>query len=1118
MPRRDDLKKILVIGSGPIVIGQACEFDYSGTQGVRALRDEGYEVVLVNSNPATIMTDPEIAERTYVEPLTVDVLRRVIEREKPDALLPTLGGQTALNLALALDEAGVLKEHNVQLLGASRHAIEMAEDRDLFKAAMARIGLSVPRSGYATNMDEARKIVARTGYPAIIRASFTLGGAGASIAYSPEEFEERAAWGLSQSPRSQILIDESVLGWKEYELEVMRDRKDNVVVICSIENIDPMGVHTGDSITVAPALTLTDREYQRMRDAAAAVMREIGVETGGSNVQFAINPVDGRMVIVEMNPRVSRSSALASKATGFPIAKIAAKLAVGYSLDEIPNDITRDRSVARPPAGSPPGSFQPASFEPTIDYVVVKAPRFAFEKFPGADATLTTQMKSVGEVMAIGRTFSEALGKALRGLEIGRSGFDAPAERWGGDGPGAKQRLLEQIKIPTAERIFLVAEALRRGATVEEIFASSKIDPWFATEIASVVALEEATRGQPLASIDEERMWTLKSAGLSDRRLASLVGATELELRKHRLGLGVRASYRRVDTCGAEFVANTPYLYSTYEPPAHRDGKPLSSCEARPTTKKKAIILGGGPNRIGQGIEFDYCCVHAVQALRAEGFETIMVNCNPETVSTDYDTADRLYFEPLTVEDVLNMLAVECGHSVDGAASTVEYGVIVQFGGQTPLRLAVPLGEVGVRLLGTSADAIDRAEDRQRFGEVLAKTGATAPPFGTARTTAEAKAIIDEIGLPVMVRPSYVLGGRAMEIVYDLSQLDAYVGRALAAQVGDGRGEGQPVLIDRFLADAIEVDIDVLCDGKDVVIGGVMEHIEEAGIHSGDSACSLPPFSLGQPVIDKIETQVAAIAIELGVVGLMNAQLAVKGDDVYVLEVNPRASRTVPFVSKVTGQPLARIGARLMVGRTLKELAIPRVIPTYCGVKEAVFPFVKFSGTDTLLGPEMRSTGEVMGIDKDFSIAFAKSQLGAGTALPSHGRALITVTDSDKDSAVEIARQLELAGFEIVATRATADRLIRAGIAAVSLNRVRDGHPHCVDALLEGTIALVVNTVGNEAERSDSFSIRRTALQRGVPYFTTIRAARAAAGALLALKRQPLTVRSLQEYHRGTEA
>ncbi len=1115
MPRREDLRKILVIGSGPIVIGQACEFDYSGTQGVRALREEGYEVVLVNSNPATIMTDPELAERTYVEPLTVEVLRRVIEREKPDALLPTLGGQTALNLALALDEAGILAEHGVQLLGASRHAIETAEDRDLFKAAMARIGLSVPRSGYATSVEQAREIVKSTGFPSIIRPSFTLGGAGGSIAYTPDEFDERIAWGLHQSPRGQILVEESVLGWKEYELEVMRDRKDNVVVICSIENIDPMGVHTGDSITVAPALTLTDREYQRMRDAAAAVMREIGVETGGSNVQFAVDPRDGRMVVVEMNPRVSRSSALASKATGFPIAKIAAKLAVGYSLDEIPNDITRDRAAPRPPAGAPPGSFQPASFEPTIDYVVVKAPRFAFEKFPGTDPTLTTQMKSVGEVMAIGRTFREALGKALRGLEIGRSGFDAPAERWGGDGPGAKERLLEQIRTPTAERIFLVAEALRRGATVAEVFESSKIDPWFTTEIASVVALEEATRGKALASIDVDRMWTLKSAGLSDRRLAALTSSDEMAVRKHRISLDVRASYRRVDTCGAEFVANTPYLYSTYEPPVYRDGKALSSCEARPTQKKKAIILGGGPNRIGQGIEFDYCCVHAVQALREEGFETIMVNCNPETVSTDYDTADRLYFEPLTVEDVLNLIEVECPRDV---AAPVEYGVIVQFGGQTPLRLAVPLGEAGVRLLGTSADAIDRAEDRQRFGEVLDKTGARAPAFGTARSVAEAEAVVAKIGLPVMVRPSYVLGGRAMEIAYEVSQLDAYVGRALAAQVGDGRGEAQPVLIDRFLADATEVDVDVLCDGTDVVIGAVMEHIEEAGIHSGDSACALPPFSLSPAVIAKIEAQVSAIAIELHVVGLMNAQLAVKGDEVYVLEVNPRASRTVPFVSKVTGQPLARLGARLMVGRTLKELAIPRVIPSYVGVKEAVFPFVKFPGTDTLLGPEMRSTGEVMGIDKSFAIAFAKSQLGAGTKLPTSGRALISVTDADKDAMVEIARQMQQAGLQIVATRATADRLVEGGIPAISINRVRDGQPHCVDEIQAGTIVLVVNTVGNEAERADSFSIRRTALQRGVPYFTTVRAARAAAAALLAMRGHPLDVRSLQEYHRGFEA
>ena len=1149
MPRRDDLRKILVIGSGPIVIGQACEFDYSGTQGVRALREEGYEVVLVNSNPATIMTDPELAERTYIEPLTVEVLTRVIERERPCALLPTLGGQTALNLALALDEAGVLAKHGVAMLGASRHAIETAEDRDLFKAAMTRIGLAVPRSGYAQTLQQAREIVKRTGFPSIIRPSFTLGGAGGSIAYTAEEFDERAAWGLSQSPRSQILVEESVLGWKEYELEVMRDRKDNVVVICSIENIDPMGVHTGDSITVAPAMTLTDREYQRMRDAAAAVMREIGVETGGSNVQFAVDPKDGRMVVVEMNPRVSRSSALASKATGFPIAKIAAKLAVGYSLDEIPNDITRRRGAARPAAGAPPGSFQPASFEPTIDYVVVKAPRFAFEKFPGTDPTLTTQMKSVGEVMAIGRTFAEALGKALRGLEIGRAGFDLPVD-------ASKEELLAQIATPTAERLLLVGEALRRGATVAEVFEKSAIDPWFTTEIAAVIALEEEARGRALPSIGAAEMWRYKAAGLSDRRLAALSGAPETAVRARRMELGVRATYRRVDTCGAEFEAQTPYLYSTYEPPAYRDGRPISACEAAPTNRAKIVILGGGPNRIGQGIEFDYCCVHAVQALREEGYETLMVNCNPETVSTDYDTADRLYFEPLTVEDILNILDVEAidpaklsaadraavarwgeappagPHEEAGSAGATtarrsalpsEGGrerppLIVQFGGQTPLRLAVPLGDAGVRLLGTSADAIDRAEDRERFGEVLVKSGAQAPAYGTARTLEEARAVAARIGLPVMVRPSYVLGGRAMEIVDAPEHLDAYVTRALAAQAGDGRGAGQAILIDRFLADATEVDVDVLCDGTDVVVGAVMEHIEEAGIHSGDSACALPPFSLSPDVIARIEAQVAAIARELGVVGLMNAQLAVKDDQVYVLEVNPRASRTVPFVSKVTGRPLARLGAQLMVGRRLSELAKARVVSRYVGVKEAVFPFVKFPGADTILGPEMRSTGEVMGIDLDFATAFAKSQIGAGTKMPTSGRAFLTIRDADKPGLVEVARQLAAAGLALIATRGTAALLQGAGLACEIVNKVREGSPHCVEMIEAGQIALVINTTSDHADRLDSFSIRRTTLQRGVPYFTTLRAARAAATALVAIRSQTLDVRSLQEYHSWLEA
>ncbi|MCA1662736.1 MAG: carbamoyl-phosphate synthase large subunit, partial [Myxococcales bacterium] len=1057
-----------------IVIGQACEFDYSGTQGVRALRAEGFEVVLVNSNPATIMTDPELAERTYVEPITVDVCEKIIAKERPDALLPTLGGQTALNTALALAAAGVLDKYGVKLIGASVDAIEKAEDRELFKAAMEKIGLEVPRSGYARSLAEARavqKSFAGSGYPVILRPSFTLGGMGGGIAYNSDEFDDKVAWALAQSPRGQVLVEESVLGWKEYELEVMRDRADNVVIICSIENLDPMGVHTGDSITVAPAMTLTDKEYQRMRDAACRIIREIGVETGGSNVQFAINPADGRMVVVEMNPRVSRSSALASKATGFPIAKIAARLAVGYTLDEIKNDITRET---------------PASFEPTIDYVVVKVPRFAFEKFPGADATLTTQMKSVGEVMSIGRTFREALGKAIRSLETGRTGFDL-------DLPSDADELKRRMAVPTAERLFQLAEALRLGVTVDEVHAVTKIDPWFLAHIKRIVEREESLRGRALASINKEELRELKRDGLSDRRIAHLTAVTPDDVRARRKSLGVTPVYKRVDTCGAEFVADTPYLYSTYE----------DVCEARPTNKKKIAILGGGPNRIGQGIEFDYCCVHAVQALREEGFETIMVNCNPETVSTDYDTADRLYFEPLTREDVLNICEVEKPD-----------GVIVQFGGQTPLRLAVGLGQAGVKLLGTSADAIDRAEDRQRFGQVIEKLGLKAPPWGTATNVDEALAVADRIGLPLVVRPSYVLGGRAMEIVYDREHLAGYVTRAMAAQAGDE--EKNPLLLDRFLNDATEVDVDAVSDGHDTIIGAVMEHIEEAGIHSGDSACALPPYSLSQKIIDTISSQVKAIAKELGVVGLMNAQFAVKGDDVYLLEVNPRASRTVPFVSKVTGQPLAKIAARVMVGRTLAELGVREIVPPHVGVKEAVFPFVKFPGTDTLLGPEMRSTGEVMGIDRDFSLAFAKAQIGAGTRLPTDpakGAAFISVRDDDKEAVLEVAKKLHDLGFRIVATHGTAKFFRDRGVAADGVNKVLEGRPHCVDAIVNGEFSLVINTSSVGQAIKDSFSIRRTALTKDVPYFTTVAAARAAALAIASLKRGALDVRSLQEYH-----
>jgi carbamoyl-phosphate synthase large subunit len=1088
MPRRSDIRKILLIGSGPIVIGQACEFDYSGTQGVRALREEGYEVVLVNSNPATIMTDPELAERTYVEPLTVSVLERIIGRERPDALLPTLGGQTALNLALRLAEEGILAKYGVKLIGASVEAIEKAEDRDLFKAAMARIGLSVPRSGYARSVAEAREILKQVGFPVILRPSFTLGGAGGSIAYHADEFDEKVAFGLAQSPRGQLLVEESVLGWKEYELEVMRDKKDNVVIICSIENVDPMGVHTGDSITVAPAMTLTDKEYQRMRDAAAAVIREIGVETGGSNVQFAVNPEDGRMVVVEMNPRVSRSSALASKATGFPIAKIAAKLAVGYSLDEIKNDITRET---------------PASFEPSIDYVVVKYPRFAFEKFPGADETLTTQMKSVGEVMSIGRTFREALGKALRSLEIGRAGFDwEPPSPWPfGQGSEALEELKRRIVIPTAERLLQVGEAFRLGLSIEEAYSLTRIDRWFLHHIKSVIDHEERLRGRRLESLSSDELWAAKMDGLSDRRLAALTEASPDEVHAVRERHRVRPVYKRVDTCAAEFEAHTPYLYSTYERPLYIDGEAIDGCEARPTSRKKIVILGGGPNRIGQGIEFDYCCVHAVQALREEGYETIMVNCNPETVSTDYDTADRLYFEPLTREDVLGLIEVEKPD-----------GVIVQFGGQTPLKLAVGLSQAGVRLLGTSADAIDRAEDRHRFGEVMQKLGLAAPPWGTARTLEEAQAVAAQIGLPLVVRPSYVLGGRAMEVVSDLASLEAYVARALRIH-GEGGETPGPLLLDRFLSDAIEVDVDAVSDGHETVIGAVMEHIEEAGIHSGDSACALPPYSLPEKIVDRISAQVKALAEELGVVGLMNAQFAVKGEEIFLLEVNPRASRTVPFVSKVTGQPLAKVAARVMAGRSLSELGVRERRPSHVAVKEAVFPFVKFPGADTVLGPEMRSTGEVMGIDRDFALAFAKAQIGAGTRLPGKGRAFISVRDTDKAAAVKVARSLSELGFALVATEGTAKVLLEHGLTVERVNKVKEGRPHCVDAIHNGEIDLVINTVIGAQEIRDSFSIRRTALVKEVPYFTTIAAAKAAAAAIAALQRGALDVRSLQEYH-----
>jgi carbamoyl-phosphate synthase large subunit len=1092
MPRRTDIKSVLLIGSGPIVIGQACEFDYSGAQGVKALREEGFRVILVNSNPATIMTDPELADRTYVEPLTVEILSKIIERERPDALLPTLGGQTGLNLTVELAKAGVLDRFGVKLIGAQLAAIEKAEDRDLFKKAMANIGLQVPLSGYARSLEEGRRIQTEVGFPVILRPSFTLGGSGAAVAWNAEEFDAKMLWGLQQSPRGEVLVEQSVLGWKEYELEVMRDRNDNAVIVCSIENFDPMGVHTGDSITIAPAMTLTDKEYQVMRDAAIAVIREIGVETGGSNIQFAVNPANGEMIVIEMNPRVSRSSALASKATGFPIAKIATKLAVGYTLDEIPNDITKE---------------SPACFEPSIDYVVTKVPRFAFEKFPGADSTLGPQMKSVGEVMAIGRTFKESLGKALRSLEIGRWGFDL-------DKPPALEELKRLIQTPGPDRLWQLAEAIRAGLTLEEANSLTAIDPWFLEQMKQMIDEDEAARADGPAGLDDRAaLERRKRLGMSDRRLMKHAGVSEEAVRQARLRHGVRPVFKRVDTCAAEFEARTPYLYSTYE--GGTVAERAAEDEARVTSKRKIIILGGGPNRIGQGIEFDYCCVHAVMALREEGCETLMINCNPETVSTDYDTSDRLYFEPLTREDVLEIVDAEKPE-----------GVIVQFGGQTPLRLAVPLQKAGVKLLGTSADAIDRAEDRQRFGELLRKLDLRAPAWGTARGLGEARQIAEKIGYPVMVRPSYVLGGRAMEIVYDETGLAHFVHQALEASrreaLAGGGGSGDeeaPILIDQFLRDAIEVDVDVVADGHQVIIGGVMEHIEEAGIHSGDSACALPPFTLPPETVDLIKEQARALARELDVRGLMNVQFAVPRDGrgIFVLEVNPRASRTVPFVSKVTGVPLAKIAAKIAAGRTLAELGVREVVPPHIAVKEAVFPFVKFGGVDTLLGPEMRSTGEVMGIDRSFEAAFAKSQIGAGTKLPLGDglTAFISVQDQDKAGIVPVARRLREMGYKVLATNGTYNHLVNAGVQAERVNKVREGHPHVVDVLLDGQIHIVINTTQGAEAIKDSFPIRRSALMRGLPYYTTVSGARAVVGAIAKLRAGSMTVCSLQEFQNG---
>ncbi len=1048
MPKRSDLKSILIIGAGPIVIGQACEFDYSGAQACKALREEGYKVILVNSNPATIMTDPDMADVTYIEPITWQVVEKIIEKERPDALLPTMGGQTALNCALDLAKHGVLEKYGVEMIGASKEAIDKAEDREKFKAAMTKLGLGSARSSIAHSMEEALQVQAALGFPSIIRPSFTMGGSGGGIAYNRDEFVAICERGLEASPTHELLIEESLLGWKEYEMEVVRDRKDNCIIVCSIENFDPMGVHTGDSITVAPAQTLTDKEYQIMRNASLAVLREIGVDTGGSNVQFSINPEDGRMVVIEMNPRVSRSSALASKATGFPIAKVAAKLAVGYTLDELQNDIT--------------GGATPASFEPSIDYVVTKIPRFAFEKFPQADDRLTTQMKSVGEVMAIGRTFQESLQKALRGLEVGADGFDPKSTD--------RDEIEAELMSPGPERIWYVGDAFRVGMSLDEIHAVSKIDPWFLDQIQGLIELEHSLAGRKLADLDQNELRQLKRTGFSDSRMASLLATDQHAVRAHRHALAVHPVYKRVDTCAAEFATQTAYMYSTYE----------EECESRPTDAKKIMVLGGGPNRIGQGIEFDYCCVHAALALRENGFETIMVNCNPETVSTDYDTSDRLYFEPLTLEDVLEIVRIE-----------KPFGVIVQYGGQTPLKLARDLEKNGVPIIGTSPDMIDAAEDRERFQQMLHDLGLKQPPNRTARNPESAIRMAEEIGYPLVVRPSYVLGGRAMEIVREEADLRRYMTEAVKVS------NDSPVLLDRFLNDAIEVDVDALSDGEQVVIGGIMQHIEQAGVHSGDSACSLPPYSLSKDVQDELRRQTVAMAKALHVVGLMNVQFAIQGDVVYVLEVNPRASRTVPYVSKAIGAPLAKIAARAMAGISLKSQAFEKeIIPPYFSVKEAVFPFRKFPGVDTILGPEMKSTGEVMGVGDNFGEAFVKSQLASSSELPKPGgRAFVSVRSGDpgdRDAVVEVAQALRDLGFNLVATRGTAQVIESAGIPVAVVNKVKEGRPHIVDMIKNGDIDFIVNVVDDKKAVKDSYTIRAEALARRVVYFTTLAGARAA--------------------------
>jgi len=1081
MPRRTDIKRVLVIGSGPIVIGQACEFDYSGTQACKALRDEGLEVILVNSNPATIMTDPEIADKTYVEPLTPEFLEKIIERERPDSLLPTVGGQTALNLAVALSENGTLEKYGVALIGAQIPAIMVAEDRLKFRDAMREIGCDMPESRYVTSMEEAVAAVEDIGFPIIIRPSFTLGGVGGGIAYNIEEYRELAGRGIEMSPVHQILVEESVIGWKEFELEVMRDSADNFVVICSIENVDPMGVHTGDSITVAPALTLTDKEYQRMRDLGRRIIRRVGVETGGSNIQFAINPESGRIIVIEMNPRVSRSSALASKATGFPIAKIAAKLALGYHLDEIPNDITR---------------LTPASFEPTIDYVVVKVPRWTFEKFPRADRTLTTQMKSVGEVMAIGRTFKEAFMKAFNSLELGsrgllfgqntrrsESGLTAEEEE------GALQR---ELSVPTDRRMWAVFRALERGWTVEELYESTKIDRWFLTQFSQLVELQRSAGLVGLRGMSRDMLRTLKRSGFSDRELSGILETDEQSVKAARLEHGIKTAYKRIDTCAAEFESFTPYLYGTYE----------QECEADPTPRQKVVILGSGPNRIGQGIEFDYCCCHAAFALREEGFETVMVNCNPETVSTDYDTVDRLYFEPLTFEDVSSIIAREQEAGGDVAC-------VVQYGGQTPLKLALSLQAAGIRILGTSPDSIDLAEDRERFSQLLWDLGISQAPSGTATTPEEGREVAAKIGFPLVVRPSYVLGGRAMAIVYDMAALDRYMVNAVAAS------PGHPILIDKFLEDAVELDVDAVADATGaVVIGGIMEHIEEAGIHSGDSSCVIPPFKVIDRHVALIRDYTRRIARALKVVGLMNAQFAIKEDTIYVLEVNPRASRTVPYLSKATGVPLAKVAARVMIGRTLAQLGLTEDLEVSgFFVKTPVFPFVRFPGVDTILGPEMKSTGEVMGGASTFGSAFAKAQLAAGMKLPSEGTAFISVNNHDKPAVLQIARDLREVGFHLVATRGTANYLRAHGLEAEIVFKVNEGRPHVGDEILNDRIQLVINTPLGRESFFDDRTVRRIAMMHGVPSITTLTGAAATVNAIRALHNEGLTVRSLQEYH-----